>query len=102
MFSLNNPSNRADEERGKLNRISAKKAWPFLTPFDFASIRTEGQLAFVVRDRTGMSKDEAAAQVHDWLVVQEAKQKATDAVILDEVHARPDSSAGAAVPTNDN
>lgn len=102
MFSLNNPSNRADEERGRLNRISAKEAWPFLTPFDFSSIRTEGQLAFVVRDRTGMSKDEAAAQVHDWLVVQEAKRKATDAVILDEAHAGPYSSTGAAASSNDN
>ncbi len=48
--------------------VDARQRWPFLTPFDMTTIHNERQLATMVRDRTGLPKDQADAAVHSWMV----------------------------------
>lgn len=53
-------------KRGYLNQ--AQQKWPFLTYFDLSTIKNETQLRSVVKDRSGVTEDQARADVASWLV----------------------------------
>jgi hypothetical protein len=48
-------------------RTAALKKWPFLTTRDLSMIHNELQLASTVKDRLGISRAEADADVRAWL-----------------------------------
>lgn len=52
--------------RGYLSQ--AQQKWPFLTYFDLSTIKNETQLRSVVKDRSGVTEDQARADVASWLV----------------------------------
>jgi len=53
-------------KRGYLKETQMK--WPFLTYFDLSTIKNETQLRSIVKDRSGISEDQARADVESWLV----------------------------------
>jgi hypothetical protein len=53
-------------KRGYLSE--AQQKWPFLTYFDLSTIKNETQLRSVVKDRSGVTEDQARADVASWLV----------------------------------
>lgn len=48
-------------------RSEARREWPVLSPADLATVRTEGQLAELVAEKTGRTLDEAKAVVRRWM-----------------------------------
>ncbi len=51
-------------------RATAQARWPFLTTLDLSMLHNETQLASMVKDRTGNSREVADTDVHEWLVRQ--------------------------------
>ena len=45
----------------------AQKRWGFLTHFDLSTIKNEGQLSSMVRDRSGVAEAEAKKDVQAWM-----------------------------------
>jgi len=54
-------------------RDEARKAWPFLTPYDLSTLRTPAQLASMVKDRKGISQFDAAVEVDRWMTGYNAR-----------------------------
>ena len=54
-------------------RSIAQQRWPFLTSLDLSAINGEGQLASLVKDRTGKSLAEAQSDVHAWMADYQAR-----------------------------
>jgi hypothetical protein len=52
--------------RKKSYMRDAQSKWPFLTNFDVSTLKTEAQLASMVKDRSGVSKEQAASDVRAW------------------------------------
>ena len=45
----------------------AQSQWDFLTNYDLSTIKTEGQLISMVKDRTGRPEPEARKNVQAWM-----------------------------------
>ena len=45
----------------------AQGQWDFLTNYDLSTIKTEGQLISMVKDRTGRPEPEARKNVQAWM-----------------------------------
>jgi hypothetical protein len=45
----------------------AQARWPFMTRYDLTTIHNEAQLTTLVRDRMGLSRSAADAEVAPWL-----------------------------------
>lgn len=45
---------------------SAQQKWPFLTIFDCSTIKCEEQLWLMVKERSGISEDQAKRDVTAW------------------------------------
>lgn len=54
-------------------RDEARKVWPFLTPYDLSTLRTPTQLASMVKDRKGISQDDAVVEVDRWMTGYNAR-----------------------------
>lgn len=46
---------------------TAQQRWPFMTNFDASTIKNELQLVAIVKDRSGVSRSEAEADVRNWI-----------------------------------
>ena len=51
-------------KKGYMRDAQAK--WPFLTNFDLSTLKTEAQLASMVKDRSSVPKEQAASDVKAW------------------------------------
>lgn len=67
MFGFRGGESAATVERKKGYRTDAQQRWSFLTNFDVSTIRTEAQLASMVKERAGIPKEQAAADVRGWM-----------------------------------
>jgi len=54
-----------ERKRGYLRDAQTK--WPFLTYFDLSTIKNETQLCTIVKDRSGVTVDQARADVAGWM-----------------------------------
>lgn len=45
----------------------AKEKWPFMTPYDFSTIKNPTQLRTMVRDRLSLGEAEADSVVDEWM-----------------------------------
>lgn len=66
MFGYRGGESAETVARKKHYGKGAQARWPFLTRFDLSTLRTEAQLASMVKDRTGISKEEADCEVRAW------------------------------------
>jgi len=66
MFGYQGGEDGSTVARKRGYAIEAQKRWPFLTRYDLTTIHNEQQLATIVRDRTGLPKEEADEAVHKW------------------------------------
>jgi hypothetical protein len=67
MFGFQGGESAATVQRKKGYMKDAQQRWSFLTNFDLSTIKTEGQLASMVKDRAGIPKEQAAADVRGWM-----------------------------------
>jgi hypothetical protein len=67
MFGFRGGESAETVARKKGYMKEAQTRWVFLTNFDLSTIKSEAQLASMVKDRTGLPKAEAASDVHDWV-----------------------------------
>ena len=54
-----------ERKRGYLREAQSK--WPFLTHFDLSTVKNETQLRSIVKDRSGITDDQARADVASWV-----------------------------------
>jgi hypothetical protein len=59
-------------------RLLAKAKWPFLTEFDLRQIKTAKQLTAIVHARSGLSAEEAEADVQSWIAEYTARVSSVD------------------------
>lgn len=50
-----------------IERSAVRTRWPFLTTLDLSTIHSEGQLASMVKDRSGSTQQVADENVHAWM-----------------------------------
>ena len=67
MFGYEGGEAKSTLARMLVERDTARARWPFLTTLDLSMIHNEPQLATMVKDRSGKSRNEAEADVHEWL-----------------------------------
>lgn len=67
MFGYRGGESHETVARKRGYMAEAQHRWPFLTKFDLTTIHNEPQLATMVRDRTGLPKDQADEAVHRWM-----------------------------------
>jgi hypothetical protein len=53
--------------RKRIDMKAAQARWPFITNFDASTIRNEGQLIALVKDRSATSRQVAEADVRSWV-----------------------------------
>jgi len=66
MFGYQGGESDETVARKRSYATEARERWPCLTRFDVTTIHNEQQLATMVRDRLGLPKDQADAEVHRW------------------------------------
>lgn len=66
MFGFSGGESRETVARKRGYMAEAQQKWPFLTNFDASTIKNEGQLISLVKDRTGASKADAERDVLNW------------------------------------
>ena len=66
MFGYRGGESAETVARKKGYMRDAQARWPFLTRFDLSTLRIEPQLAAMVKDRSGISKEEADCEVRAW------------------------------------
>lgn len=66
MFGFRGGESREIVARKKGYMQEAQEKWPFLTNFDASTVKSEAQLAAMVKDRSGISKEEADRNVRAW------------------------------------
>jgi hypothetical protein len=66
MFGFSGGESAETVARKKVHMKAAQARWPFLTNFDASTIKSEGQLASMVKDRSGTSRSQAEADVREW------------------------------------
>jgi hypothetical protein len=54
-----------ERKRGYLR--DAQNKWPFLTYFDLSTIKNETQLCSIVKDRSGVTVEQARTDVAGWM-----------------------------------
>lgn len=67
MFSHQRGETITVSQRKTRLRIDAKREWPEVEPLDLAQVKTEWQLAELVRSRTGRSAEAATREVRHWM-----------------------------------
>lgn len=67
MFGFQGGESTDIVERKKGYMKDAQKQWHFLTNFDCSTLRTEGQLAAMVKTRSGISDADAKHDVAEWM-----------------------------------
>lgn len=66
MFGFRGGESAETVVRKKGYMQDAQARWPFLTNFDVSTLKTEPQLASMVKDRSGISKEQADREVRAW------------------------------------
>lgn len=67
MFSLQRGETQSASQAKILLRTEAKREWPFLQTNELTPVRSEYQLAELVRKHTGRTEQEAASNVRNWM-----------------------------------
>ncbi|MBJ7579499.1 hypothetical protein JHC09_16620 [Devosia sp. MC532] len=67
--------NSHDKQTNQLfrERDQARKMWPFLTPYDLSTLKSPLQLASMIKDRKGISQEEALGEVDRWMTGYNAR-----------------------------
>ena len=66
MFGFRGGESADTVARKKGYMEEAKQRWPYLTNFDLSTIKNEVQLRSIVRDRYGLSENDAKDRVSEW------------------------------------
>jgi hypothetical protein len=66
MFGFRGGESADTVARKKGYMEEAKQRWPYLTNFDLSTIKNEVQLRSIVRDRYGLSENDAKDCVSEW------------------------------------
>jgi hypothetical protein len=66
MFGFRGGESADTVARKKGYMEEAKQRWPYLTNFDLSTIKNEVQLRSIVRDRYGLSENDAKDRVFEW------------------------------------
>jgi hypothetical protein len=67
MFGYSGGENADTIARKQQYRKEAQAQWPFLTTIDLSMLRNETQLVSLIKDRSGLSQDEAHKAVTHWM-----------------------------------
>jgi hypothetical protein len=67
MFGFRGGESPDTVARKKAYMREAQDEWVFLTNYDLSTIKTEGQLISMVKDRTGRPEPEARKNVQAWM-----------------------------------
>lgn len=67
MFGFKGGESPETVARKRVDMKDAQTRWPFITNFDASTIRNEGQLIALVKDRSANSRQAAEADVRSWL-----------------------------------
>ena len=66
MFGFRGGESADTVARKKRYMEDAQQRWPYLTNFDLSTIKNEVQLRSIVRDRYGLSENDAKNRVSEW------------------------------------
>ena len=66
MFGFRGGESADTVARKKGYMEDAQQRWPYLTNFDLSTIKNEVQLRSIVRDRYGLSENDAKDRVSHW------------------------------------
>ena len=66
MFGFSGGESPETVARKKGYMKDAQAKWPFLTNFDVSTLKSEPQLASMVKDRSSISKEQAESDVRAW------------------------------------
>jgi hypothetical protein len=66
MFGFRGGESAETVARKKRYMEDAQQRWPYLTNFDLSTIKNEVQLRSIVRDRYGLSENDAKDRVSQW------------------------------------
>jgi hypothetical protein len=66
MFGFRGGESADTVARKKGYMEDAQQRWPYLTNFDLSTIKNEVQLRSIVRDRYGLSENDAKVRVSEW------------------------------------
>jgi len=66
MFGFQGGESADTVARKKAYMDDAQQRWPYLTNFDLSTIKNEVQLRSIVRDRYGLSENDAKDRVSEW------------------------------------
>ena len=66
MFGFRGGESADTVARKKRYMEDAQQRWPYLTNFDLSTIKNEVQLRSIVRDRYGLSENDAKDRVSQW------------------------------------
>jgi hypothetical protein len=66
MFGFRGGESADTVARKKRSMEDAEQRWPYLTNFDLSTIKNEVQLRSIVRDRYGLSENDAKDRVSQW------------------------------------
>ena len=67
MFGFKGGEELAVVARKRAYLKEAQARWPFLTTFDATTIRTQKQLEVMVQERRSLSREQAHADVSEWV-----------------------------------
>lgn len=68
MFGFRGGELQQTVERKRGYMRDAQLKWPFLTYFDLSTVKNETQLRSIVKDRSGITEEQARADVASWVV----------------------------------
>lgn len=67
MFGFEGGESAETVARKKVYMQSALQRWRFLTSFDLSTIKSEGQLSSMVKERSGIPETQAKMDVQAWM-----------------------------------
>jgi hypothetical protein len=67
MFGFQGDESADTVARKKGYMQDAQRRWDFLTNFDLSTIKNEGQLSSMVKERSGISEAQAKNDVQAWM-----------------------------------
>jgi hypothetical protein len=67
MFGFQGGESADTVARKKGYMQDAQRRWDFLTNFDLSTIKNEGQLSSMVKERSGISEAQAKSDVQAWM-----------------------------------
>lgn len=66
MFGFSGGESPETLARKRAHMVDARQRWPFITLYDASTVKSEGQLIALVKERTGVSREDAERDVQSW------------------------------------